>query len=144
MDWLLVLHITALIFWVAGLIYIPAVLAGDHAQDGTTNGGVATAPKLPRVVFTHAATPFALAAIIAGTLVFVLGHSIGIWLIVKLTLVVALVVNHVLLGLLITQADAIGSKPLRRLCLASGLMTCILTVAIIWTVLAKPAFESLL
>lgn len=144
MDWLLVLHIIALIFWVAGLIYIPAVLAGGHAQDGTATGGLATEPKLPRVVFTHAATPFALAAIIAGTLVFVLRYSISIWLIVKLTLVVALVVNHVLLGLLITRADAIGSKPLRRLCLASGSMTCVLTVAIIWMVLAKPAFESLL
>lgn len=144
MDWLLVLHIIALIFWVAGLVYIPAVLAGNAVGESFPIGERAMFSKLPRLAFTHAVTPFALAAIMAGTLVFVLRYSIGVWLIVKLTLVVALVLNHVLLGLLIMRADAIGPRPLRRWCLASALTTCLLTVAILWIVLAKPAFESLL
>lgn len=143
MEWLLVLHIIALVFWVAGLIYIPALVAGSHLRESTATGGLAGAPKLPRVIFTHAVTPLALAAIIAGTLVFVLSHSLGLWLIVKLTLVVALVVNHILLGLLIVRAEGAGGKSVRGWCLASGLMTCVLTAAILWMVLAKPAFENL-
>ncbi|MEP1213942.1 MAG: CopD family protein [Marinobacter sp.] len=144
MDWLLVLHIITLVFWVAGLIYIPALVVGSHLRESSETGGLAGAPNLPRVIFTHVVTPFALAAIIAGTLVFVLAPSIGIWLIAKLTLVVVLVSNHLLLGLLITRAEALGGKSVRRCCLASGLTTCLLAAAILWIVLAKPAFEGLL
>lgn len=143
MDWFLVLHIVALVFWVGGLIYIPALVAGSHGQEATTPGGLAATSNLPHLIFTHALTPLALAAIVAGTLVFVLSPSIGLWLIVKLTLVVALVVNHLLLGRLIMRAEAINGRAAKRWCMASGSVTCVLTAAILWVVLAKPAFESL-
>lgn len=143
MNWLLVLHIIALLFWVAGLIYIPALLAVSKGPQGAAGHRVWTDSKLPRVVFTHAVTPFALTAIIAGTLVFVFHYTIGTWLIVKLTLVVMLVLNHVLLGFLVIRAEAGSEKPVRRWCLISCLLTCALAVAVLWVVLAKPAFGSL-
>jgi len=148
-NWLLVLHISALVFWVAGLVYIPALLAGNlRSGDGDGDGDGAEVdgapgPKLPRVMFTHAVTPCALAAIIAGTLIFVFHYTIGTWLIVKLSLVVLFVVNHVWLGLLIMRAEADTGKSVRRWCVASSTVTCVLAVSVLWVVLAKPALESL-
>ncbi len=143
MNWLLVLHIAALLFWIAGLIYIPALIGVGSTAQGASAYRVGTGKKLPRVVFTHAVTPFALVAIIAGTLVFVFHYAIGTWLIIKLTLVVGLVLNHVLLGFLVMRAEAGTGKPIRRWCLLSGVLTCLFAVAVVWVVLAKPDFESL-
>lgn len=95
------------------------------------------------MVFTHVVTPFALIAIIAGTLVFVIHYTIGTWLIIKLTLVVALVLNHVMLGFLVIRSEAGSGKPVKRWCLTSGLLTCMFTVAVLWVVLSKPTFEGL-
>lgn len=146
MNWLLVLHIVALLFWSALLVYMPALLAGTvyAASDTTpdTEDSASAREDLPRFLFTHVATPVALLSIIAGTLVFVLYHNVGIWLIVKLTLVTLLVLNHVLLGLLIVRAEQASGKPVRGWCLASALVTCLLIAAVLWTVLAKPGFEA--
>lgn len=147
MNWLLVLHIVALLFWAALLVYLPALLAGTvftvSASTADTEDSVASRERLPQLLFTHIATPVALLSIIAGTLVFVVHHDIGIWLIFKLTLVVLLVINHTLLGLLILRAEAGNGKSVRGWCLASALVTCILIAAVLWVVLAKPAFEGI-
>ncbi len=144
MNWLLVLHIAALLFWTALLVYLPALLAGTaytvSAATADAEESVAFRERLPRLLFTHIATPIALLSIIAGTLVFVVHHDIGLWLIVKLTLVVLLVINHTLLGLLILRAEAGNGKSVRRWCLSSALVTCILIAAVLWVVLAKPVF----
>ncbi|MGO2136554.1 MAG: CopD family protein [Marinobacter sp.] len=146
MNWLLVLHIVALLFWAALLVYLPALLAGTvytgSSSTADTEGSLAVREKLPRLLFTHFATPIALLSIIAGTLVFVVHHNIGIWLIVKLTLVVLLIINHTLLGLLILRAETGSSMPVRRWCFASAVMTCMLIAAVLWVVLAKPVFVS--
>ncbi len=145
MNWLLVLHIVALLFWAALLVYLPALLAGTVytalSSTADTEDSLAAREGLPRLLFTHIATPVALLSIIAGTLVFVVHHDIGLWLIVKLTLVVLLVINHTLLGLLILRAEAGNGKPLRGWCLVSALVTCMLIGAVLWVVLAKPVFE---
>ncbi|MEX0604470.1 MAG: CopD family protein [Marinobacter sp.] len=145
MNWLLVLHIVALLFWTALLVYLPALLAGTvytaSSSVADIEDSVAAREGLPRLVFTHIATPVALLSIIAGTLVFVVHYNIGIWLVVKLSLVVLLVINHTLLGVLIMRAEAANGKPVRRWCLVSALVTCILIAAILWAVLAKPVFE---
>lgn len=145
MNWLLVLHIAALLFWAALLVYLPALLARTvytvAAKTADTEDSLAAREGLPRLLFTHLATPIALLAIIAGTLVFVVHLNIGIWLVVKLTLVTLLVINHTLLGLLIVRAEAGNGKPVRPWCLVSAVVTCVLIAAVLWAVLAKPGFE---
>ncbi|MCL7945524.1 CopD family protein [Marinobacter sp. ATCH36] len=145
MNWLLVLHIVALLFWAALLVYLPALLAGTvytaSASAADTEDTLSAREGLPRLLFTHVATPVALLSIIAGTLVFVVHHNIGIWLIIKLTLVTLLVFNHTLLGLLILRAEAGNGKPVRGWCLASAVVTCLLIAVVLWVVLAKPGFE---
>jgi|TARA_R110000823_G_scaffold39871_6_gene106228 putative membrane protein len=144
LNWLLILHIAALLFWAALLVYLPALLARTvYTASASGSGSRAVLREhLPRLLFTHIATPVALLSIIAGTLIFVVHHNIGIWLIVKLTLVVFLVINHTLLGLLILRAETGNGKHVQRWCLVSATVTCMLIAAVLWTVLAKPVFGS--
>jgi len=140
MLWFLVLHIMALVFWVATLLYLPALMAG-HAGRGSSMI-VRRNPhnSIERFVFTRIASPAALAAIIAGTLVFVVDHTTAGWLVVKLTVVAALVACHVLIGLLVLRRER-GDKPLRGWCLLVEVVLCGLLLLILWLVLAKPALE---
>src|SRR5690625_5828071 len=71
MVWILVLHISAMLFWCAALLYLSSLIVGTaHSQTEITD-----APEhhdsMARFVFTHIATPAALLAIIFGTLLFV-------------------------------------------------------------------------
>ena len=142
MLWFLVLHIAALLFWGACLLYLPALIAGA-AQDhhSAINEPPDPYDSIARFVFTRVATPAALLAIIAGSLVFLVDHTVTVWLIAKLTLVVGLVFVHTLMGMLVLRLEAGNGKPLGVWCLVLGLVACALMVAIIWIVLAKPVLE---
>lgn len=72
---------------------------------------------------------------------FVVDHTVTVWLIAKLTLVVGLVFVHTLLGMLVLRLEAANGKPLRIWCLVLGLCASALMAAIIWIVLAKPPLE---
>lgn len=144
MLWFLVLHIAALLFWGACLLYLPALIAGASRDGATIDEPRDPFDSIERFVFTRIATPAALLAILAGSLVFVVDHTVTVWLIAKLTLVVGLVFVHTLLGLLVLRLEARNGKPLRIWCLVLGLVACALISAIIWIVLAKPSIEVLL
>lgn len=153
MVWLLVLHIAALLMWCASLVYLPVLMLSAPQTRASFVQPSRALPTIERFVFTHVATPFALLAIVAGTLVFVLNNITHPWLILKLTLVVALVVSHALIGLLLMRAElhvahggagnsATGLPPRFRFS-SYGLLAavCGLIAAILWLVLAKPALE---
>lgn len=141
MLWFLVLHIAALLFWGACLLYLPALIASS-ARDGATMQ-VPPNPfdSIARLVFTRIATPAALLAIFAGSLVFVVDHTVTVWLVAKLTLVAGLVFVHTLLGMLVLRLEARNGRPLRIWCLLLAVVACALITAIIWIVLAKPALQ---
>ncbi len=141
MLWILVLHIAALLFWGACLLYLPALIAGVTRDNSAIEENPDPFDSLTRFVFTRVATPAALLAIIAGSLVFVVDHTITVWLIAKLTLVVGLVFVHTGLGLLVLRLEARNGKPLRSWCLVAGLTAASLMALIIWIVLAKPPLE---
>lgn len=138
MLWFLVLHIIALLFWAACLLYLPALIAGNAVRDNAIDEPPNPFDSISRLVFTRIATPAALLAIFAGTIVFVVDHSVYAWLIAKLTLVVGLVIVHTLQGMLILRAESRNGKPLRIWCLILAILACLLMAAIIWIVLAKP------
>lgn len=140
MNWLLLLHIATLAFWVGFLLYLPLLLAAVPLAARGSSALTLERPEFARVVFTHFATPIALVTIIAGTLVFAWYQVIGPWLVAKLTFVVLLVANHILLGFLIIRAEAGRDRFLRPGCFLSLLATCLLATAVLWLVLAKPDF----
>lgn len=137
MLWFLVLHIIALLLWVATLLYMPALIAARGSHHLPLQEPINPFDSIERFVFTRIATPAALTAIIAGTLVFVIDRTIDPWLIIKLTLVAALVLCHIAAGLLVMRVEQ-GGTPLVPWCIALALISALLFGLILWLVLAKP------
>jgi len=155
MLWILVLHITAVLFWCAAQLYLPALIAGlgSNKTSGIstlqTKGMPPALPELkpdiprslPRFVFTKISTPAALIAIVSGTVIFVLNRTLDVWFLAKLSLVTLLVITHALSGWLLLHAEA---NPGPRILWISRLLAVVLAVlmtAIIWMVLSKPSPE---
>jgi putative membrane protein len=143
MIWFLGLHIMALLIWCATLLYLPALIAGIHTRQIAISEPDNKYGSVARFLFTFISTPAALLAIISGTLVFLIDHTVEVWLIAKLTLVVALTVSHTFAGLLLLHTQDRNLKPIQNWCkLLSGIVS-VLMIAIVWIVLAKPAAEVL-
>lgn len=138
MLWFLVLHIIALLFWCAALLYLPALIASNTREKLDIRELRYEHNAVARFVFVRIATPAALVAIIAGTIVFLLNRTVEVWLIAKLTLVTALVVSHTFTGVLILRAEHQTERRVHFWCYLLGFVLCLLMVLIIWTVLAKP------
>lgn len=150
MLWLLILHIAALLVWCAALIYLPMLVVTSQGQ-GASSGTASCLPSIERFIFTRYATPFALLAIIAGTLLFITNGTTEPWLIVKLSAVAGLVTCHALIGLLILRAGRIDRTTapdggvsglpgvIRIGCYLLVTTVCCLIVTVLWLVLAKPA-----
>lgn len=139
MPWLLTLHITALLCWCGALLYLPAlVIATHHSQRSTAAVSPPDAPSLPRLVYCRIATPTALIAIIAGTLVFYRYQIVDRWLILKLMLVTLLVGLHLLTGLLIARAEQHWRPRFSGYGYTLALLIFTTITATVWLVLAKP------
>lgn len=150
MLWLLMLHIAALLVWCAALIYLPVLVVVSPRTREARSQPTSSLPSIERFVFTHCATPFALLAIVSGTLVFIVNGTTEPWLIVKLSAVAGLVICHALLGLLILRAEIVdrSSAPGGNVAglpstirIGSYLLlaaVCGLIVTVLWLVLAKP------
>lgn len=140
MLWFLLVHIAAMLFWCASILYIPAVIVLHHRKDKAL-----TAPgergSIARFIFTNIASPAALLAITAGTVVFFINYTVEPWLIVKLSLVTALVIVHTLMGLFLLKIDENPDQPVLLKCWLLALVLLVLMATIITTVLAKPEWE---
>jgi uncharacterized membrane protein len=133
MPWLLLLHIAGLVSWCGILLYLPALLAA-----GTSPGFAVERLPLTRQLFTLVATPAALLTIVSGTALFLLHNIVGVWLILKLSAVVVMVVCHALCGALILRRERQrGSQPLLP-CLALASVSSLSIAMVLWLVLAKP------
>src|SRR5690625_6207155 len=77
---------------------------------------VCSSDLMARFVFTHIAISAALLAIIFGTLLFVVDLIVSSWLMVKLTLVTALVLAHASSGILVLRLEKNMAEPLRLWC----------------------------
>lgn len=140
MLWFLVLHICMLLIWAGSLLCLPVLISNPSHVVARSQAGK-HADSLCRFIFTRLATPAALAAIIFGTIVFLLNRTIAPWLLLKLTLVTALVICHALTGMLIIRAEKGKQQSLRVKCGLLLLVICTLMLAIVFMVLAKPATE---
>lgn len=143
MVWILVLHMGAMLFWCAALLYLSSLIVGTANSQTEMTGSPRRHDSVARFVFTHIATPAALLAIIFGTLLFIVDATVAPWLIVKLTLVSGLVVAHALSGILVLRLEHDTGQPLRLWCWLLAAACCTLMLAIVWIVLAKPSEEVL-
>lgn len=137
MPWIKILHIATLLCWCGALLYLPALLFAS-ARPGGASSFHAPAPVILRFLFTHIATPFALLAIMSGTLLFIVGQLTGGWLVLKLGAVTGMVFCHVLCGGLIVrleQARLRGMIPVSALVAA---VAATLMLAVLVLVLSKP------
>lgn len=136
MLWVLAIHISALLVWCAALLCLPVLIASDQ---GWAGGGELHRPfdGIERFVYTHLATPAALAAIMSGTVVFLLDRTVDDWLMVKLTLVTGLVVCHVLTGVLVLRLERAETLRLKLWARLVGVAALVLIGATLWVVLAK-------
>lgn len=144
MVWFLVLHIGALLIWMGALLYLPLLIAvsAPSAADGENSATGYT--TVARFLFTQVASPAALLAIVAGTIVFMLNRIIDPWLVIKLTLVTALVVCHALTGLMVLRSEEAVQGSQRSKSVVLVVVMCMLMASIVGLVLAKPSEEFLL
>lgn len=140
MLWFLTLHIITLLFWAAALLYLPALIFGSRNHGIELNQSLHYG-SVARFVFTQVASPAAVAAIIMGTIVFVLDNNTTPWLIAKLTLVALLVGAHAFTGILVLRLEKESEKPVLPWCAFLLVVLGTLMTAVIWLVLAKPAWE---
>ena len=142
MVWFLLAHMAALLIWSAALLYLPLLVGTSVGASPAIDQQSTPYDSIGRFLFTRIATPAALVAIITGTIVFLINHTVDVWLIVKLTLVTALVLAHTLAGLLVLREEKLGKqRHIRLLSLALTTFLCLLMAAIVWVVLAKPSME---
>lgn len=137
MPWIKVLHIAALLFWCASLLYLPAMLlAGARVRNEAPFE--VPVPQLLHFIFTHVATPFALLAIVSGTLLFIIEQRIGSWLVLKLAAVSGMVLCHVLCGFLIDRLQRGQRRFVVPLGALSFVVAAALMLAVLVLVLSKP------
>ncbi|WP_305907433.1 CopD family protein [Methylomarinum sp. Ch1-1] len=136
MLWLLLLHISAVICWCGSLLYLPALIAETSSQATIDEPQRHLASTLN--VFTLFATPAALTAIVSGTALFLTGGITDLWLILKLTLVAALVLCHALSGWIVLSTEKDPDKNVVLPCVLVGIVVAMLIPAILWVVLTKP------
>lgn len=144
MIWFLSLHIAAMLVWCATLLYLPPLIAGNYAGAITVDRQSSAHNSIARFIFTHIATPAALLAIIAGTVVFLINRTLEVWLIAKLTLVTALVIGHTLTGVLILRIEREEDALLTWRCWLLEALLVILMLLVLWLVLMKPTHGDLL
>ncbi|MFN4087608.1 MAG: CopD family protein [Alphaproteobacteria bacterium] len=98
-PWLKSLHIAALVVWAACLFVLPALYAGFPALADA--GATRRLRAMARFTFIAIASPAAVIAIAAGTLLIHPTASYEGWLVLKLGLVLLMVLFHVVCGRLV-------------------------------------------
>jgi protoporphyrinogen IX oxidase len=137
MLWLLLLHISAVVCWCGSLLYLPALIASTTASQQTTTEQQRHVAVV-HIIYKLFTTPAALVAITSGTAIFLVGEIVDSWLILKLTLVVALVMCHALIGWIIVLMQKAFYSYLTLLCALIGGGVVMLILIIIGVVLTKP------
>jgi len=136
MPWLLSVHIVFLLIWCAALFYLPGLIAGRAGGDRDLSSRGHGLPV--RQLFNLLATPAALFTIASGTLLFLVQGTLGIWLILKLTAVLVMVVCHALYGALILRLEREPQTVVSSLCVALAVTSALAVLCVVWLVLARP------
>ena len=96
-NWVKILHISFVIAWMAGLLYLPRLFV-YHKENENENKTVAIFKVMERRLYFYIMNPAAVLVWFSGIY---LGHVLGFdtWLIVKIGVVLIMTAYHILLGI---------------------------------------------
>lgn len=136
MAWMKALHISALLIWCAGLVYMPGLLL-EHRHVVDTSE-FARIRRATRFAYTAITSPAAFVAIASGTALLFMADAMHGWMFAKLAFVGLLVGVHLQYGAIVTHLAEQEADPPRRwlLTLFGGQMA--MVAAILFLVLAEP------
>lgn len=133
------LHLGTIALWSGGLIVLPYLFWQRRGLAGSDRDRLY---RMTRFVYVRTTSPAAFLAIGSGTALIFLQATFQEWFTVKMVLVGAMVMLHVVAGLVLLQVflpdGRFGNIP----CVALTLAYLVLIVAVIWVVLAKPHIDS--
>ena len=134
------IHLAAIAIWSAGLIVLPFMFRQRRALD--LGWELDRLHRMTRLVYVEIASPAAFVAIGSGTALIFLQATFQEWFSTKMVLVAAMVMLHVVAGLVLARLFLADGRFGRVSCvmLSSGYI--VLITAIIWIVLAKPHIDS--
>jgi protoporphyrinogen IX oxidase len=94
-EWLKVLHVLAVISWMAGLLYLPRLMV-YHVASAVGSEQDATFMTMERRLLKAIMRPASVVALLSGlALIYVAGYGLGdIWLMAKLAAVVGMFAAH--------------------------------------------------
>lgn len=136
MLWLKFLHIAGISVWVAGLLYLAALLAGHRRVRDTQD--FARVRMASRYAFMGLVSPAAFIAIGAGGALLFVADALHPWMFVKLMGVGILVIAHVQYGYVLTHlADEGAEGPTLRIRIVVAAVFASAAL-VLYLVLAKP------
>ena len=96
-NWVKVLHISFVVAWMAGLLYLPRLFV-YHKENENENKTVAIFKVMEKRLYFYIMNPAAVLVWFSGIY---LGHVLGFdtWLIVKIGVVLIMTAYHILLGI---------------------------------------------
>lgn len=136
MLWLKFIHICGIAIWIAGLLYLAALLAShDEVQDRQEFARVRMAS---RFAYMGLVSPAAFVAVAAGSALLFVTDALHPWMFAKLGVVTVLVVVHVQYAYVLTHLAEEGAKEptLRIRIMVVAIVAAAL--AILYLVLSKP------
>lgn len=140
MLWLKFLHIAGIAIWVAGLLYLAALLFGHNKVRDRQD--FARIRMGSRFAYMGLVSPAAFIAVGAGGALLFVGDALHPWMFVKLIGVGVLVMAHMQYGyVLVHLADEEAKGPTFRIVAIAWAIVASVT-AILWLVLAKPAIST--
>ena len=96
-NWVKILHISFVVAWMAGLLYLPRLFV-YHKENENENKTVAIFKVMEKRLYFYIMNPAAVLVWFSGIY---LGHVLGFdtWLIVKIGVVIVMTAYHILLGI---------------------------------------------
>lgn len=135
-------HVATLLIWCAGLLGLPALIAGH--QDGHDQQSFSELRRFVRMLYVRILTPAAVIAVASGTaLIFARDVFTG-WMVLKLALVALMVALHAFEGQLLLESATGELKTPASTDHALVFGNSALILAILLIVLAKPVVDEAL
>lgn len=136
MLWLKFIHIGGIAIWIAGMLYLAALLAGhDKVRDAQDFARIRMAS---RFAYMGLVSPAAFLSVGAGTALLFISDALHPWMFAKLAVVTVLIIVHVQYAYVLTHlADEGAKQPTIKIRLMVAAIFAA-SLGILYLVLAKP------
>ncbi len=136
--WLKALHVISIIAWMAGLLYLPRLFV-YHAAQTTGSDSIETLKLMERRLLKVIMNPAMIASWIFGFIITAQSHAFSEpWFHVKLLMVIALTVFHIMLGKWRKQFETDQNEKSERFFRLVNEVPTVLMIIIVIMVIVKP------